>query len=67
MKSQRESRAANLTAKAMEAVKTLDRSRDELPGVRARNVQTVMTGTGEALPGPVALRIGCRSVVPYNR
>ena len=37
------------------------------PAYGARNAQMVATGTGEALPGPVALRGGPRSDVPYNR
>jgi len=36
------------------------------PAYGAWNVQKVATGTGEALPGPVACEC-CRSVAPYNR
>jgi hypothetical protein len=39
-----------------------------LPAYGAWNVEKVMMGTGEALPGPTALRIcGGRSVSFYNR
>jgi hypothetical protein len=37
------------------------------PAHGARNVQIVTTGTGEALPGPVACEKSRRSIVPYNR
>ena len=37
------------------------------PAYGARNVQMVTTGTGEALPGPVACEYSHRSVGSYNR
>jgi hypothetical protein len=37
------------------------------PAYGARNVQIVTTGTGEALPGPVACEFSRRSAVSYNR
>ena len=66
MSGSRESRAPSLGAKAMETVKNLERSREELPGVEGVNVQKVAAGTGEAVPGPVTAEQR-RSVVPYNR
>jgi hypothetical protein len=48
----------------MEAVKTLEgQPRRTLRRKRARNVQKVAAGTGEALPGRSALRIGVEDVV----
>ena len=45
--------------KAMEAVKSLEAQPRRTPRrKRARNVETVAAGTGEALPGRSALRIG---------
>jgi hypothetical protein len=45
-----------LTVKAMEAVKTLKVQPRRTPRrKRVRNVQKVMAGTGEALPGRSAL------------
>ena len=51
----------------MEAVKILEvQPRGTPRRKRARNVQTVTTGTGEALPGRNALRIAWNSL-SYNR
>jgi hypothetical protein len=56
-----------LTVKAMEAVKILDVQPRRTPRrKRARNVQKVMAGTGEALPGRSALRVAWTSP-SYNR
>jgi hypothetical protein len=53
--------------KAMEAVKILEvQPRGTPRRKRARNVQTVTAGTGEALPGRNALRIAWNSL-SYNR
>jgi hypothetical protein len=41
----------------MEGVKSLECSPEELPGVWGWNGQTVTAGTGEALPGPIVLRM----------
>ena len=50
--------------KAMEAVKILEvQPRGTPRRMRARNVQKVAAGTGEALPGPSALRIGADRAV----
>jgi hypothetical protein len=50
--------------KAMEAVKILDgQPRGTLRRKRARNVQKVAVGTGEALPGRSVLRVGVDSAV----
>jgi len=62
----RESRAPSLRVKAMEAVQSLEHSREELLGVGGRNVEKVTAGTGEAVPGPVTVGVR-RSVVSYNR
>jgi hypothetical protein len=63
----RESRAGRFTVKAMEAVKILEVQPRRTPRrKRARNVQTVTAGTGEALPGRNALRIAWNSL-SYNR
>ncbi len=51
----RECRVAVITTKAMEGAEILDCSPEGLPGVRARNVQMVAAGTGEALPGVASL------------
>jgi hypothetical protein len=63
---ERESRARSLRAKAMEGVKSLERSPEELPGVEGVERTDGDAGTGEALPGPVgcAATGACRS---YNR
>ena len=54
----RESRAERFTVKAMEAVKSLEAQPRRTPRrKRARNVETVAAGTGEALPGRSALRL----------
>jgi hypothetical protein len=50
----------------MEAVKSLECSRQGLLAYGARNAQKVTAGTGEALPGPAACGDCCRSVAPYN-
>jgi hypothetical protein len=56
-----------LTVKAMEAVKILKVQPRRTPRrKRARNVQKVMAGTGEALPGRSALRVAWTSP-SYNR
>jgi hypothetical protein len=48
----------------MEAVKILEmQPRGTLRRKRARNVQKVAAGTGEALPGRSALRIGADGAV----
>jgi hypothetical protein len=48
----------------MEAVKILEvQPRGTPRRKRARNVQTVATGTGEALPGRSILRIGAEKLV----
>jgi len=47
------SRAAEVTVKATDAVKSLETQPPRDPGVWPWNVQTVTTGTGEALSGPV--------------
>jgi hypothetical protein len=48
----------------MEAVKILEvQPRGTLRRKRARNVQMVAAGTGEALPGRSALRIGAEDAV----
>jgi hypothetical protein len=48
----------------MEAVKILERQpRGTLRRKRARNVQKVAAGTGEALPGRNVLRIGVDNAV----
>jgi hypothetical protein len=53
--------------KAREAVKILEVQPRRTPRrKRARNVQTVAAGTGEALPGRNALRIAWNSL-SYNR
>ena len=44
-------------AKAMEAVRSLEAAVRNSPAYGARNVSMVAAGTGEALPGPVDLRI----------
>ena len=63
----RESRAGRITAKAMEAVKILEVQPRRTPRrKRARNVQTVTAGTGEALPGRSALRLAWKAW-SYNR
>jgi hypothetical protein len=56
-----------LTVKAMEAVKILEvQPRGAPRRKRARNVQIVAAGTGEALPGRNVLRNGVDSS-SYNR
>jgi len=37
------------------------------PAYGTRNVPRVAAGTGEALPGPVACGVCCRSVASYNQ
>jgi hypothetical protein len=60
----RERRAGRFTVKAMEAVKILEGQPRRTPRrKRARNVQRVAAGTGEALPGRSALRKGVDGVV----
>ena len=60
----RECRAGRFTVKAMEAVKILEQQPRGTPRrKRARNVQRVAAGTGEALPGRSALRKGVDGVV----
>jgi hypothetical protein len=39
----------------------------DFPAYGARNVQIVVAGTGEALPGPATCGWCCRSVSVYNR
>ena len=52
----------------MEAVKILEVQPGRTPGrKRARNVQTVTAGTGEALSGRNALRIAWNGTLSYNR
>jgi hypothetical protein len=54
----RESRAGRFTAKAMEAAKILEAQPRGTPRrMRARNVQMVAAGTGEALPGRNGLAV----------
>jgi hypothetical protein len=49
----RESRAAEITVKAMEGAEDLEvQAPKDSPAYGARNVQIVTAGTGEALPGP---------------
>lgn len=56
-----------LTVKAMEAVKILEEQPRRTPRrKRARNVQKVAAGTGEALPGRNVRRVAWRSS-SYNR
>jgi hypothetical protein len=50
----RRSRAAIVTAKAMEGVKSLEAAPRNLPAYGARNAERVTTGTWETLPGPTA-------------
>ena len=50
----RESRAAEITVKAMEGAEDLEvQAPKDSPAYGARNVQIVAAGTGEALPGPM--------------
>ena len=50
----RECRAPEIRVKAMEAVKSLECSREGLPGVWGAERSDGDGGTGEALPGPAA-------------
>lgn len=64
----RESRAAEITVKAMEGAEDLDvQALKDSPAYGARNVQIVAAGTGEALPGPATCGWCCWSVAPYNQ
>ena len=65
----RESRAAEITVKAMEGAEDLDvQALKDSPAYGARNVQIVAAGTGEALPGPATCGVWCCwSVALYNR
>jgi hypothetical protein len=50
----RECRAPEIRVKAMEGAQDLEsQALKDSPAYGARNVQTVMAGTGEALPGPM--------------
>jgi hypothetical protein len=50
----RESRAAEITVKAMEGAEDLDvQALKDSPAYGARTVQIVAAGTGEVLPGPM--------------
>jgi hypothetical protein len=60
----RESRAAEITVKAMEGAEDLEvQALKDSPAYGARNVQIVAAGTGEALPGPAA----CGWLLPERR
>ena len=73
----RESRARSIRAKAMEAVKILDRGRDELPGVWSSERADGDGGNWGDPPRPGGVRCDrgrlgrrgwcCRSAAPYNR
>jgi len=60
----RESRAAPITAKAMEGVKSLERSPEELPGVRGAERAEGGGGNWRDPRRPGGLRIIRRSVAP---
>jgi len=57
----RECRAPEIRVKAMEAVESLEYSREDSSAYGVRNVQIVTAGTGEALPGPAACGVSVLS------
>jgi hypothetical protein len=64
----RESRAAEITVKAMEGAEDLDvQALKDSSAYGARNVSMVAAGTGEALPGLVTCGWCHWSGVSYNR
>jgi hypothetical protein len=64
----RECRVASFTAKAMEGVKSLDCSSEELPGVEGVERSDGGDGNWGDPPRPDGLRCWCcRSMASYNR